>query len=1294
MQRLLLVAATLTEHPSEATSLAGFTLLVDAVKSRWDELNAQEKAQITEAALRDVAAVRKTGGASWAIKSKVSLLLSAVIRQQGPEAYSQILTQLLNGSAGLAGGFSSDDALRDELSCLVLHFISEDLTHFDPILHQGASEATDANRRAFLSALSSSVESVFPFLSNRLEGHFMAAVACKEPIKAKAHAAVVSASLQALSAWVEWTPMARITSSNVLDACGFFLSSQAIAMEGTDFKMLAVDVLRQVSSRKRTSEGHEEYDSLMDKCGSVLFSGCQQLGFITQEGGMAPSVSLAVESEGSMEELGLRMCSTIVCLGENHFKCLISHGGDARRDAFLALILAFTRHPNLLVSTLTLPLWSSLLRDALPNIQGGSIVSPAAAAAAASSSAVNPSLPTIRQASIHVPPECCKSLMNVVVEQMPRVLIVSSSSAQNSSESGDSGEIPLSFNSPQDWKDFASSYKGHLKQMLRLATHLCPEHGLSIASESIRTAASAAASSAKIVVRRKMLETAAMVLESTVPPLADLSEHLQAASQGMETLMKQTIDFAPLAIDELGSVPLLARAYEAFARFIAVRPDLATHLISACLSLMKQVPLDEHGQMPPPVPVTPVWKKAFEARLGAASAISNLAKSAPAAFVPLLGPLVAEVQSLWAQGLLREGERVLIWEALLSSAVAAGPEAQSQVLAHILSPMAAQWTDASWRQKIATPQAFAASFLSLTPSPLGVNAGSSSSSSPLVSLGSRSERWTLYHQCTLLERAYRRSLILPSSQAHADPPPGGGPCSPHLPWSLPVVCQILYCLHGLWAPEMKQMLGPLTIVTEIDPRERAARLNDLEAAKEEPRCVAGASLHDARYFIRGCREACYMILSLVAQHCGGSLWNDASLQSLIVPSLCSSLTLTGVLDYSQLRLIHRHVLLPMASNCPPEMQATWTLPIVRVVIPSMCDRLARDWSENLSSNGKLKVASVSLARSPSNSNSNSPQEGGGGASEEVLADALLREATREYMELLFQVTRKPGDPPPSSRIHPYSQKQPIANTSPGISRAGSPLFDSLEQSQSQSQSQSQGARAIGSGKPKQPAGGGGGGEAQASDLSTQTVMDMIIKSDPTVAEAAMKTALMGLCWPDADSCSKAVSICKYFVNLASASFPQLEPFICNDMLRTGIISVSQVFTMDIQADVLALLRLIIFTFLLNRKPAPSAQGQVPPSVFIVRRSIIELLQLPDSTVEEFENQLAKTGSEKKQSALLKQLIASSTSNEQVRQLLSFRHPSDPVKPAERKQNSLLSPSNDSAGDDLLGGFIFSLIFHS
>jgi hypothetical protein len=43
--------------------------------------------------------VCKAGKATWAIKSKVAVLLAAVVRQQGAPAYQQLLPQLLNNAS-------------------------------------------------------------------------------------------------------------------------------------------------------------------------------------------------------------------------------------------------------------------------------------------------------------------------------------------------------------------------------------------------------------------------------------------------------------------------------------------------------------------------------------------------------------------------------------------------------------------------------------------------------------------------------------------------------------------------------------------------------------------------------------------------------------------------------------------------------------------------------------------------------------------------------------------------------------------------------------------------------------------------------------------------------------------------------------------------------------------------------------------------------------------------------------------------------------------------------------------
>lgn len=100
--------------------------------------------------------------AAWALKSKAAMLLAAVIRQQGPDTYTAILPQLI--------GSAAEGPLQAELACMVLQFVSEDLTQFE---QRGGDW-----KRNFLSALLASVDTVLPFVVKVSIGWHCAAQYC------------------------------------------------------------------------------------------------------------------------------------------------------------------------------------------------------------------------------------------------------------------------------------------------------------------------------------------------------------------------------------------------------------------------------------------------------------------------------------------------------------------------------------------------------------------------------------------------------------------------------------------------------------------------------------------------------------------------------------------------------------------------------------------------------------------------------------------------------------------------------------------------------------------------------------------------------------------------------------------------------------------------------------------------------------------------------------------------------------------------------------------------------------
>ena len=69
----------------------------------------------------------------------------------------------------------------------------------------------------------------------------------------------------------------------------------------------------------------------------------------------------------------------------------------------------------------------------------------------------------------------------------------------------------------------------------------------------------------------------------------------------------------------------LARLFEAYGRFLTLRPDLVVPLVTACLSTMLLLPLEEPGHQPPPVPLMAAWKKKFDSRLSLSAAVVALA---------------------------------------------------------------------------------------------------------------------------------------------------------------------------------------------------------------------------------------------------------------------------------------------------------------------------------------------------------------------------------------------------------------------------------------------------------------------------------------------------------------------------------------------------------------------------------------------------------------------------------------------------------------------------------------------
>eukprot|EP00878_Enallax_costatus_P020732 GHUV01021924.1.p1 GENE.GHUV01021924.1~~GHUV01021924.1.p1 ORF type:complete len:211 (+),score=42.84 GHUV01021924.1:174-806(+) len=148
-------AAVLTgnEYALEV-QMSAYSLLQYLVRNRWSELSADEHQKITQLAYQHMKDVGHLGNqAAWPLKSKSAMLLAAVTRQQGPETFAALLPQLITSAA--------EGPMQAEISCMVMQFVSEDITQFE--------ERGGEWKRSYLSALLASVETVLPFVVQLLQ---------------------------------------------------------------------------------------------------------------------------------------------------------------------------------------------------------------------------------------------------------------------------------------------------------------------------------------------------------------------------------------------------------------------------------------------------------------------------------------------------------------------------------------------------------------------------------------------------------------------------------------------------------------------------------------------------------------------------------------------------------------------------------------------------------------------------------------------------------------------------------------------------------------------------------------------------------------------------------------------------------------------------------------------------------------------------------------------------------------------------------------------------------------------
>ncbi|KAK9810580.1 hypothetical protein WJX73_001776 [Symbiochloris irregularis] len=739
-------------------------------------------------------------------------------------------------------------------------------------------------RRQQMLDLADTLHASLGFLKQVVEYGFHAAkqaIAAGALQAAQAYADAVNASLDAIAAHMEWCPFAPLMARGIVPALDYLARMD-------DFCIKACQCLKLLALRRQGQE-EEVFQGAMRAVGEALLGVSDQL------------LQSTLPAAGPLAEFAQLLAESMTTYGTMHLGCLQSADNQL---AFMRQMMRLAQHSNLKLAAAVLPFWTFALSEAEP------------------------------KAKIQAPPKTW------LLDMAGKFAGDLSNLACNWMYS--KKPAPENFDEPQEWQRFLTDFRRELTVIMKHISRRMPQPALAAASQRVQAALSACTSSAVAVEACvSQLEAAVALLVCVVPAIAEEQLKMEDSARNgpivdaLENLMRP---FLATRLADPAYFTAQSTALESLAPVTALRPQLAPALIDRVCDMLAHMPLSFGPGLGPPARLPPGWKTRFTARQAVDGVLLAHAKAAPKAFLQHQDKLRGMMVALSQQGIVWVSDTNVMCDALLAAAAAADPPSQSQVVDSVLAPIRAVWTSTEWQQRLSSEEAFLACFMPLQPDP---DVG--------VQVGGGLARWELYHQIQLLERAAKRLPATgPPSEGQSLPPAGQIGCAgwhalnAHMDWVLPVMLQLIKCLHSLGTPEVQASIAPALAALDVSPKERALhlRISASRVPPEEETTLGGSLISSLRSWLRQIREMVYHTLGFMPSQVPGFAGTQQHAQ-LWRQALTSHL---AVMSTQHLRILVRHVVIPTVSHIQThEDRSAWVLPILDPILRNNMQRLCADW---------------------------------------------------------------------------------------------------------------------------------------------------------------------------------------------------------------------------------------------------------------------------------------------------------------------------------------------------------------
>lgn len=615
-------------------------LLENVVKLHWTVLNVAQRQQVRADVMQILADVRDNEAGY--VREKISSLVNEVAKKDWPQEWPEYFDALVNISQ--VGG----DGQR-QMVLLVIRRLVEDVTHFSSDLGKRRCDQ-------LLAELKSKSKPMMLFITGGIKTQHLQWAQTKSPVAGKLALALIH-TLHVFLPWVK---------GNVLFDCNVPELLMSFLHDVHELRMPAAESLLILMERdhgKISMEGKFLFP--LEHC--VVF-----VRALNSQHGTAQERALFHELLGKI----------LVAVGKRHLNLVEKHAYAVPPNyaEFLALMVRFLEHPDLVFCETTVPFFKQLLSvDAFR-------LSPAFDAMA----------PTLATTFVR------KLVWGVTPQAVQAVLVHFSSD-----DDDDDDETPGGASGKARVAGFLTRFSNLLKDVLRKLASLRPELVLTIAltettdvTNKLRQVGLSAITSRKSVEYQSLMgcvDVCDSLMKGGIP-YADVMQSTNVAlkeklTEGMRTLLLLFFNFDtvnPLLMS------LKIRSFRLFSSYYRLHPKHLTAVLERLLSMVLFRAPDEtgraHGELS---------KGTLKVRKEACDSFLRLCVEMPDVLVEQLGAIATHVGKNLIEGATSFTEKAVLRDGLVAISTAQKDVGQRQAfLKQIIGPVLVVWTGASMAETV------------------------------------------------------------------------------------------------------------------------------------------------------------------------------------------------------------------------------------------------------------------------------------------------------------------------------------------------------------------------------------------------------------------------------------------------------------------------------------------------------------------------------------------------------------------------------------------------------------------